>query len=57
MDGPIERLHMGLIDVMMCPYRGWCGEHNGDDTVLPCGLPRPISVVRLGILYLMVLLY
>ena len=25
MDGPMERPHMGLIDVMMCPRRGWCG--------------------------------
>ena len=24
-DGPMERSHTGLIDVMICPRRGWCG--------------------------------
>ena len=32
MDGLMEKPHMGLIDVMMCPHCGWCGwsfNHDG----------------------------
>ena len=39
MDGPIERPYMGLIDVMMCPRRGWCGwrfNHNGFEAEWGC---------------------
>ena len=65
MDGPIERPHMGLIDVMMCPVVGGVAGVStttdlgcsGDATMSPRGLPRPTPVVGLGMLYLIILLY
>ena len=48
MDGPMERPHMGLIDVKMCPSVGSVVGvsttmdlgHSGDDTVSLRGLSR-----------------
>ena len=49
MDGPRERLYMGLIYIVMCFRRGWCGwrfNHDGLGAEWGChgviaGLPRP----------------
>ena len=65
MDGPRERPHMGLIYVVMCPIVGGVAGvsiktdlgRSEDATVSSRGLPRPIAVIGLGILYLIVLLY
>ena len=57
MDGLMERMHVSLIDVMMCPHREWCRWHFNheefghirDVTVSSPGLPMPTPVVGLGI--------
>ena len=48
MDGPMKRPHMGLIVVVMCPHRGWCGWRFNHDGFGWVGMSRCHHVAYLG---------